>query len=371
MFRKSTLVLDARKAFDSGIGTYVRNLIPYLMEEFEVTLLGDPQRLVSFECTVLPLSAKTYSLADVYAPSLLAGRCDVFWTPHFNFPILAPKAKLKVATIHDLYHLRHWDRLSLPQKLYYKIFLPNLVKTTDMIFTISEFSKREIGHFFPSALPKMEKIHLGIDFGHFRPDATALSREQVRKHYSLPEEFVLFVGNLKPNKNVMALLRSYHSILKQAPNLTWKVVIVGQKEGFRIGDNEAVDFIHQQGLQDRVLFTGFVKEEDLPIVYQLATLFVFPSLYEGFGLPPLEAMACGCPVACSTSASLPEVCQDFAYYFDAREDESLKDLLLKLFSDKALREEKVSEASKWVKKYNWGLTAERHIRAIKEGLSRK
>jgi glycosyltransferase involved in cell wall biosynthesis len=371
MFGFPTLVLDARKAYDSGIGTYIRNLIPFLKQEFDLQLIGNKQSLEGFDCKVLALDSKTYSLADFYKPSVLAGPCDIFWTPHFNFPLYLPKAKLKVASIHDVYHLAHWQQLSIPQKIYYKIFLGNLVKSADLIFTISDFSKSEISHYYPSAASKLEMIHLGVDFQHFKTGATPWLLQKAKEAYSLPDTFVLFVGNLKPNKNVMALLRAYHAICEADPAVDWKVIIVGKKDGFKIGDNEAIDFIHQNGLQDRVLFTGFVKEEDLPLVYQLATLFVFPSLYEGFGLPPLEAIACGCPVACSTSASLPEVCQDHVHYFDGNDFLSLKMLLSQLMLDKSFRNSKTEAATSWVKKYDWSTTAERHIRALKDGLTGK
>lgn len=364
------LTLDARKAFDSGIGTYIRNLIPFLKQEFEVSLIGDKEELSSFDCRVFPMENNTYSVADLHKPSLLAGKCDVFWTPHFNFPILPPRAKLKIASVHDLYHLAYWPLLSMPQKVYYKLFLNNLVRNVDLIFTISDFTKGEIGKFFPKALHKVTKIHLGVDFSLFKLTEDARKMQDVRHKYALPERFVLFVGNLKPNKNVITLLRAYHDLLGEQPNLDWKVVITGKKEGFKIGDNEAVDFIRTHQLEERVIFTGFVDEKDLSVVYQLAELFVFPSLYEGFGLPPLEAMACGCPVACSTSASIPEVCQDHAFYFDGQDPKELSQLLAGLLSNHGVLQSKADDALTWVKKYDWGFTAEEHIRAIKNALAR-
>lgn len=367
----SQLVLDARKALDSGIGTYIRNLIPYLKEEFELSLIGEPAALEPFDCRVLPLENNTYSMADLHKPSLLAGKCDVFWTPHFNFPLLPPRAKLKIATVHDLYHLAHWPLLSLSQKVYYKLFMGNLVRNADFIFTISDFTKSEIGRFYPQALPKVNRIHLGVDFSLFKLTEDAFHMKEIREKYGLPERFVLFVGNLKPNKNVITLLKAYHELLQEQSKLDWKVVITGKKEGFKIGDNEAVDFIQAHQLEEKVIFTGFVEEKDLPVVYQLAELFVFPSLYEGFGLPPLEAMACGCPVACSTSASIPEVCQDHAFYFDGNNPKELAQLLLGLMSNHGTLQSKADEALSWVQKYDWGFTAEEHIRAIKNALAAK
>lgn len=366
MSNRTSLVLDARKAYDSGIGTYIRNLIPFLKEEFDLRVIGDRAKMEVFGSPVLHLEASTYSLADVYKPSLLAGACDIFWTPHFNFPLWPVKAKLKVSTVYDLYHLAHWELLSIPQKVYYKLFMDNLVRSADVIFTISEFTKDSIQESYPKALPKTHVITLGVDFDRFHITTDDSRLQEVKNKYSLPSRFVLFVGNLKPNKNVMALLQAYNLILSENTTIDWQVVVVGKKEGFKIGDNEAIDYIYEKGLQEKVHFTGFVEEVDLPVMYQLATLFAFPSLYEGFGLPPLEAIACGCPVACSDAASLPEVCQEHVHYFDGRNIENVKTMINKLMSDDQVRLSKVKEACSWVKRYDWGLTAERHIKILKD-----
>ena len=370
MQSKPTLVLDARKAFDSGIGTYIRNLIPYLNQEFELSLIGKQSDLNLFGCKVLDTNSKPYSISDFYLPTLLAGKPDIFWTPHFNFPLFTPRAKLNVATLHDLYHKSHWNILSFKQKVIYNVFLNNIKREADLVFTISDFTRKEIAKFYPDILPKTSLIHLGVDFNVFKRQTQKL-HPLIRQEYNLPEKYILFVGNLKPNKNVIMLLKAYKLWIGSNESPDVSLVITGKNTGFRIGDNEAVDFINQNGLERHVHFTGFVNEEHLPLLYQNAWLFAFPSLYEGFGLPPLEAMACGCPVICSTSASIPEVCQDNATYFDANSPEELKDLLVKINSDKSVFNKKAELAADWVHKYQWSLTAEKHIRMLKDSLAVK
>ena len=367
---KPKMVLDARKAFDSGIGTYIRNLIPFLKKEFTLELIGAKSQLELFDCKILETNSKAYSISDFYLPSKLSGTTDIFWTPHFNYPLLPPKTRLKVSTVYDLYHKANWDLLSLKQKLTYTVFLENVSRQADVIFTISDFTKEEITRFYPRMLAKTHVIHLGVDFDVFKPKQTGLAPE-VKARYSLPDKYILFVGNLKPNKNIIALLKAYKLWIEEKGPTDIKIVITGKKDGFRIGDNEAVDYINSNGLENNVSFTGFVEEVHLPVLYQNAWLFVFPSLYEGFGLPPLEAMACGCPVTCSKSASIPEICQDKTFYFDGHKPEELKDLFIKFNSNQDLLNQNASIALDWVKRYNWELTAEKHINILHDELKRK
>ncbi|HAR20459.1 MAG TPA: glycosyltransferase family 1 protein [Cytophagales bacterium] len=370
-FSKSCLVLDARKAFDSGIGTYIRNLVPFFKQEFDLRLIGDKQKLEVFDCQVIHSASSTYSLSDFYQPSFLSGKCDVFWTPHFNYPIWPVKAKLKLATVHDMYHLAHFEKLSTAQKMYAKLVIAHTLKATDSIFTISEFTKSEILRFFPKTpSDKIEVVHLAVDNTFFKPTSSENEIQNLKTNYQLPDNYVLFVGNLKHNKNAISLVKAIEALHFKGKNYHHKLVIAGKKEGFRIGDNEVIDYIKNHKLEHLVHFTGFVNESDLPILYSAASLFVFPSLYEGFGLPPLEAIACGCPVLCSNMASIPEVCGNSTFYFDAQNTESLTNELEKLLANKELRKTKSDTAKEWIKQYDWSLTAEKHINIIKEGLSK-
>ena len=132
----------------------------------------------------------------------------------------------------------------------------------------------------------------------------------------MPKKFILYVGNVKPHKNLTGLVEAF--LLAKEKLRDYHLVIVGKKEGFITGDASLIKRISDnEFLSERVIFTGYVPNDDLPVMYNLASLFVFPSFYEGFGLPPLEAMACGCPLLTSDAASMPEVCRDAARYFDA------------------------------------------------------
>jgi glycosyltransferase involved in cell wall biosynthesis len=365
MHKIHSLVLDARMIRHSGIGVYIRNLIPYLNQAFDLSLIGDSVALESFDCKVIDCKIGVYSPKELYKIAVLAGKPDIFWTPHFNFPLWPVKAKLKLATVYDMYHLAHFDKLSLPQKLYAKLVIDHTLLTVDKVFTISEFTKNEIVKYFHKVdSEKIEVIHIGVDTDFFKKELDFTKIQNLKIKYNLPENYLLFVGNLKHNKNAIALVKAIQSLEQGNQLQDYKLVITGKKDGFRIGDNEVIDYIITHKLEHLVYFTGFVEDQDLPVLYSAASIFVFPSIYEGFGLPPLEAIACGCPVICSNMASMPEVCGDSVFYFDPKKEDSLIEILAKLINNEDLKRNKAYFAMQWIKQYDWSLTAEKHVKLI-------
>ena len=372
MHKIHSLALDARMIRHSGIGVYIRNLIPYLNQAFDLSLIGDSVALESFNCKIIDCKTPVYSPLELYKIALLAGKTDIFWTPHFNYPLWPVNAKLKLATVYDMYHLAHFDKLSLPQKLYAKLVIDHTLRMVDKVFTISEFTKNEIVKYFPNVEPqKMEVIHIGVDTDFFRQELDNSKIEILKSKYHLPDKYLLFVGNLKHNKNAIALVKAMHALETRKQLYNHKLVITGKKDGFRIGDNEVVDYIITHKLEHLVHFTGFVDDLDLPVLYSAASVFVFPSIYEGFGLPPLEAIACGCPVVCSNMASMPEVCGESVFYFDPQKEESLVSILADLINNEELKRSKATVAKQWIKQYDWSMTAEKHIRLINDAYSKK
>jgi glycosyltransferase involved in cell wall biosynthesis len=365
-----SLVLDARMIRHSGIGVYIRNLIPYLKQAFDLSLIGDSTALESFGCKTIDCKIGVYSPKELYKIAHLAGKPDVFWTPHFNYPLWPVKARIKLITVHDLYHLAHFSKLKLVQKIYAKTVITHTLNAADKIVTVSNFSKSEIIKYYPKiADSKIDTIHLGVDTNHFKQNLDLSLELSIRVKYALPDKYVLFVGNLKHNKNAIALVKAMQALETRKQLHEHKLVITGKKDGFRIGDNEVVDYIITHKLEHLVHFTGFVDDLDLPVLYSAASLFVFPSIYEGFGLPPLEAIACGCPVICSNMASMPEVCGESVFYFDPQQEESLVFILADLLSNEDLKMSKANFAKQWIEQYDWSITAEKHIRLINDALT--
>lgn len=331
--------VDARMIFSSGIGTIIQNFLLRFSGEFSLIAIGDKTLIESFltgkiNYEILHCEIPIYSLKEQLLLPKLIPVCDIFWSPHYNIPLLPIKAKKRVVNVNDVFHLANSHTIRWHQWLYAKLVINQAVTKSDRVITISEFSKAEIIKY--TKLPKLSKIELiycGVDHGLFKVITKGEALNKIRVKYNLPTKYILFVGNIKPHKNLKVLVNAL-ALLKDKMG-GCKLVIVGKKDGFINGDPLLFDQISKdQFLKDSIYFTGFVPNEDLPFLYNLASLFVFPSRYEGFGLPPLEAMACGCLVLVSNAASIPEICGNSARYFDPSSPEDLANKIAECFSDK-------------------------------------
>ncbi|MBX7066582.1 MAG: glycosyltransferase family 4 protein [Parachlamydiales bacterium] len=310
------LCIDARMAFSSGIGTYIREIVPLLNEHFRVVLLVDQlDREWCKGFDQILFNSPIYSIQEQLKYPFKVPKCDLFWSPHYNVPLLPIRAKKRIVTIHDACHLVFG---SFVEKTYARYVMKNALRA-DKVITVSYFSKQEIERFFEFG--DLTVIPIGVNTKRFHPKEAS---EAVRQKYQLPEKFVLFVGSRKAHKNLERL--------KKVKDL----VAVGP--GIRR-----------------------VDDEDLPVLYSMAEVFVFPSLYEGFGLPPLEAMSCGCPTAVSKAASIPEVCGDASVYFDPMNVEEIMQAI-----EKAKKREFVEKGLERVKRFDWKKTAEKHMRLFEE-----
>ncbi len=334
------LCIDARMAFSSGIGTYIREIVPYFSAPpFKTVLLVD--RLDQKWCKgfeQILFTAPIYSLEEQMAFPKKAPACDLFWSPHYNVPIRRVRAKKRVATIHDACHLALGR---FHQRCYARVVMRKALHGSDGVITVSQFSKQELIRFLGRPTREIEVIAAGVNTDKFQRvvDAEAISR--VRASYGLPDRFILFVGNLKPHKNVQGLIAAF-----QKSNLSkWGLVLVGKDKEFS-GKGAIV--------------TGEVPEEDLPVLYSMADLFVFPSFYEGFGVPPLEAMSCGCPTAVSSVASIPEVCGEASLYFQPDRIEEMAQVIEKGVRDDEARATLVLNGFERIKNFDWSQAAQKH-----------
>ena len=351
------LVIDFRMHKASGIGTYIKSILPFLVEKFEVILLGSGAEMRDYAWSkgvkILECKSKIYSIKEQLELPLKIPKCDIFWSPHYNIPILPIRAKFRVVTIHDAFHLAFYDTLNFMQKIYAKTIFNQALSRSDIVLSVSDFSRSEILKY-----AKTDKNIFvapnAIDEGHFNHHCDSNALEAVAKDYGLPEDFVLFVGNVKPHKNLKNLL---FALEKMDLNL----VIVGKKDGFITGDSVISEIIRRKSLSDHIFFTGYVKDADIAAIYNLAKLFVFPSLYEGFGIPPLEAQACSCPVVCSNAASLPEVCGDSVVYFDPNDIEDMRNKIQTVLNDKNLQNELRAKGFENVKRFSWERSAKQII----------
>ena len=337
------VAIDARKLHDFGIGTYTRNLLRHLARidrDSEYVLLCHepdleigPQLGPNFRTVLEP--SPNYSIREqIHVPWVLhRERPDVFHAPHY---VMSPAVCCRsLVTIHDCIHLM-FPRY-LPNRaayVYAKAFMWSAARRSHRILTVSEASKRDIIHFLNVPPEKIVVVYNAID-ERFRvaPSEEAIAR--VRERYQLDHRFVLYVGNIKPHKNLVRLIEAFDRLRKRKfDDLT--LLIIGDEISKLPALRRAV---HSHKLHKHVRFLGYLPDDTLAILYRLAAVFVFPSLYEGFGLPPLEAMACGAPVVTSKVSSLPEVTGDAAVLVDPYDVESITDGIARVLTDPALREE--------------------------------
>lgn len=365
------LTIDARMISASGVGRYLRSLLPYLLDHpgFFITLLGYEEDLIkhgicnSARIHVAECTSKIYTLKEQFE---LAGKvsrkCDLFWSPHYNIPLLPLRVKKRLVTIHDVFHLAFFHTLTLKQKAYARLMFNAAVRLSDKIITDSEFSKSEIIRYTGADASLMRVVPCGIDKKTFRIIESMDNLKHIKSCYNLPDRFILFVGNVKPHKNLTNLLKAF-DILVREKAVDCGLVIAGRKEGFISGDNEIYTVLkNNTALRERVVLTGYIDDTDIPLIYNLASVFVFPSLYEGFGLPPLESMACGCPAVVSDIASIREVCGDAAYYVNPHDAGNIAEGIYRTLNDESLRKNLQRKGAERIKFFNWEDSAGELIR---------
>jgi glycosyltransferase involved in cell wall biosynthesis len=364
------VAIDARKLHDFGIGTYIRNLIRHLARidrENEYVLLCQeadmnvPQQLGPNFRAVLE-RAPHYSLREqVHIPlALLRERPDVYHAPHYVLPPFVPCRS--VVTIHDTIHLMFPQYL--PNRAAYAYARASMwaaVKRSDRVLTVSESSKRDIVRYFKVADEKVVVVYNALDerFGaEPRPEEVA----RVRERFQLDHGFVLYVGNIKPHKNLVRLIEAFEALRREGFE-ELKLLIIGDEITKWPALRRAV---HKHKLHKHVRFLGFQSDETLAVLYRLAAVFVFPSLYEGFGLPPLEAMASGTPVVTSNLSSLPEVAGDAAVLVDPYDAMAIKEGIRRVLTDEALREELRRKGLARARQFSWEQSVARTLQIYLE-----
>jgi glycosyltransferase involved in cell wall biosynthesis len=238
---------------------------------------------------------------------------------------------LNVVTVHDTIAPDFPEYCSTANRVYFRIALPRSIGNATKIIAVSETVKRDLLRRFPVSPEQIEVIYHGLD-AIFNEAVTQEKFNEVRQKYGLPEKFILFVGNIEPKKNIARLINAYLDVVRQA-GIPHSLVIAG-KFAWKYGDVRQKLSEQKDG---QIVCPGYIAQSDLPAVYALADLFVFPSLYEGFGLPPLEAMACGTPVIVSSAGALPEISAGHALPVDPLSTDSIGKAMYRMLHEPSLR----------------------------------
>jgi len=280
---------------------------------------------------------------------------DIYWQPNF-IPNNGIKAKKIITSVHDFSFILHKEYHPKERIEYFeKYFFTNVAKS-DMIITGSEFSKQEILEQLNFNHEQVQVIYHGIDHDLFK------IYNDSKVNFELPKKFIFSVGSIEPRKNLAGLLKAYNSLDKEFKK-EYKLVLVG----FKGWENEEIINLIEQD-KENIHYLGFVSDSELAKVYNLASLFVFPSFYEGFGLPVVEAMACGTPVVCSNTTSLPEVGGEAAMYCDPNNVNDIAEKMEMVLGDGKLQQNMIEKGLERAKKFTWEKSTEEHMRIFKEVL---
>ena len=353
------LVVDARMIDQSGIGRYLRAVLPRvvatLRQRADIVLVGDRERLrdagaLADGVDVYATDVGVYAPAEQLVLARAARGADLLWVPHISVPFVF-RGTLAV-TVHDAYYAS-WQRsaeVRLDKRLYTLALTAWAARRADILICDSTFTRDELSAAFGKTRATAQVIPLGVDEEWF-----ALRPEGESPH---PRPYVLYVGNLKPHKNLPRLIRAFGRVAARLPH---DLVIAGRPDG---GSGANAVIRAARGVGARVVFTGHLSEPRLHEFYTHASCLAMPSLYEGFGLPPLEAMACGVPVIASRSASLPEVCGDAAEMFDGLDESSCAEAILRVLTDSERRVELIARGRIRARIFDWDRCADRTATAL-------
>lgn len=281
----------------------------------------------------------------------------------FNF-IVPPRIKGKViTTVYDMTYKLYPETMDKNNLKRLNNDMQYSVNRADKIITITESSKNDIMKFLNVDSSKIEIVPCGVDYEKFNKSYTEDIKLRVLNKYNLPEDYILYMGTLEPRKNIDSIIEAFALLKRQKDFDNIKLVIAGKK-GWLF--ESIFDLVNKLNLESEVIFTDYVDELDKPIIYNMAKLFVFPSLYEGFGIPVLEAMASSVPVITSDVSSLPEVVGDAAILVNPKDIECIAKNIIKILSDKDFKNELVRKGHIQAQKFTWEASAEKLYNIYKE-----
>ncbi|MBI4744908.1 MAG: glycosyltransferase family 4 protein [Actinobacteria bacterium] len=351
--------IDGRMVLDktTGIGQYTFNILKELaqIDKKNQYIIFSDDRLKEFvsdkdNFILEKTGTKVFSVSEqVVLPFLISkNKIDVFHTPSFAAPVFLPCSS--IMTIHDLIHLNFPDLFSRKVRIYYEEVVKRAALRMKKIIAVSESSKKDIIKWLNLDPDKIVVIYNGVS-RIYHPTEDENTLNSVKNKFGISKRFILFVGNRKPHKNILRLIEAF-KILKNKVDCSL-LIITDNDSRF----TEPEEKVLELDLSNDVIISGPVENEELPLLYSAADVFILPSLCEGFGLPALEAMSCGTPVVASETSSLPEVIGSAGILIDPYDVNSIADALEKILEDDVLRKEMIKRGYSQAAKFNWRDTA--------------
>ncbi|MDD5015861.1 MAG: glycosyltransferase family 1 protein [Atribacterota bacterium] len=366
----------SRFKFFTGISNYIYNILKYLEifdQENEYFLYNDTD--INFTLNNPRWHKKvsrdlfggihTLWLNTILVGQLLRDNIDIFWQPNGALlPIYMPKNIKVIVTIHDLVSHYYPETMEFANRSVSRIFFYSSFRRADAIIAVSNSTANNIKDLLADVIDgkKMVVIYEGISNEKFRPIDKERSKHFVKEKFDIDNDYILFVGTIEPRKNLLSLIKAFSLLVKNGKNLDYQLIIAGKK-GW--GNSNIHNLLKQFNLSKKhVKFLGYVDAEDLVYLYSGAEVFILPSLYEGFGLPILEAMACGCPVITSNISSMPEVSGGAALLVNPSNTQEIAEAIYRVVINSSLREKMNKEGFKNVARFSWDKTAKETLNLI-------
>jgi len=281
---------------------------------------------------------------------------DIYQTQYIT-PFFVPK-KIKIFTIiHDISFNFYPQLIKFSDLFFLKLLIPLSLRRADKIIAVSEFTRNEIIKFYKIAPEKVAVAYNAVGDNFVNADLSPEKLEEVRRKYNLPEKFILYLGTMQPRKNLPVLIGAFGKIRQQFSSV--KLVLAGRK-GHNY-DKKIDETIKENSLENEIIFPGFIDEKDKPVVYKLAEIFCFPSLYEGFGIPVLEAMISGVPIIASDIPPHKEIARESVLYFNPENYDDLARKLAQLLENEDLRNDLILKEKEQTQKFSWKRTAEKML----------
>lgn len=356
--KKYHIGIDARSYGWTGIGRYVRNLMRELFvldTENEYTVFLNKENYDTFKAPnervkKILVDIPWYSFQEQlqFPKALRSQKFDLVHFPHFNIPLVYSKPF--VATIHDLTlsFFPGQKMTSMMHRMAYQMTIRHACKKAQGIIAVSKNTKKDIEQLLSVPSEKVDVIYEAVENDTYNANIDLDAVEAIKKKYNIRKPYLMYVGVWRSHKNILGLLSGFAKILERG--LDYQLVITGKADPHY---PEVMEKMKELGIEKNVVLPGFVPEEELPVFFKGCELFVFPSFYEGFGLPPLEAMASGCPVVASNTSCMPEILGDAAEFFDPYNHEDIARAMESVLRNRARAMELRTKGLEHVKKFSW------------------
>ncbi len=359
------IVFDARmlNSLDHGIAVHAYNLLKALVNTesgFVFSVLAPKDNIIDFENGKMEIVFSGIPMYSVSEQVLLPGVIGRLHPSLYHIPSFSAPLSLKcpfVMTIHDLIHMKFSYDYSRLHRIYYKMIVKRTARKAEKVITVSENSKKDIIDFLGLEKSKIEVIPNGLDFERIRQMVAGDPKEYVRGRFGIDGDFIICIGNPKPHKNLITALKAFRKVASKSV-VPVKMLIGGAGEEFlsEAGINPGKDIICAPDMSSKDLYNAV----------KAARMLVFPSLYEGFGYPPVEAMVLSTPVITTNVSSLPEIVKDSALLLDPLDADAMAEAVLRLLKDDSLRQNLIQKGLKTVEQYSYEVMGRRTLSLYEE-----